>query len=211
MDHLPPAVTQHPPPPEDDAWPTLLVLPFLVGQVAFLSVWVVSQLIYLISSACYKNPNENPRLSIIVLPVGLLLLITSVYHLRIYLRHARKLHLLAVGMYSMATLSIWAVLGLMMALEDWTHDGKRDTLVIVSLGIFQRTGWIYFFWILVSMLAFTATAFHRLGKPAARLNDSQSQLRTRLSSQITRTPDSHSVYAVLHAFTTIAGLVPNLT
>lgn len=166
MDHLPPAVTQHPPPPEDDAWPTLLVLPFLVGQVAFLSVWVVSQLIYLISSACYKNPNENPRLSIIVLPVGLLLLITSVYHLRIYLRHARKLNLLAVGMYSMATLSIWAVLGLMMALEDWTHDGKRDTLVIVSLGIFQRTGWIYFFWILVSMLAFTATAFHRLGKPA---------------------------------------------
>jgi len=159
MDHHPPADTQHPPPPEDDAWPTLLVLPFLVGQVAFLSVWVVSQLIYLISSACYKNPNEDLRfavffpyscpdelsirLSIIVLPVGLLLLITSVYHLRIYLRHARKLHLLVVGMYSMATLSIWAVLGLMMALEDWTHDGKRDTLVIISLGIFQRTGWIY--------------------------------------------------------------------
>ena len=61
MDHHPPADAQHPPLPEDDAWPTLLVLPFLVGQVAFLSVWVVSQLIYLISSACYKNPNEDPR------------------------------------------------------------------------------------------------------------------------------------------------------
>lgn len=32
--------------------------------------------------------------------------------------------------------------GLITAWEGWTPDEKRNTLVVVSLGIFQRTGWI---------------------------------------------------------------------
>lgn len=103
----------------------------------------------------------------------------------------------------------------------------RVDLLVRLLSSLLVTDWIHFcsFWILVSMLAFTATAFHRLGKPgmcdfssqldveidwrvhsaatycdiAARFSDGQSLPRTRLSIPIARTPDSNVDMTILNS------------